>query len=63
MVSTLYSGVVALIGIWSDANGNIYSCEIGFHSIFKMTTAAVKTDFAGTRGTAGVAKEFSQSML
>jgi sugar lactone lactonase YvrE len=57
LVSTLYAGPVSPVGIWSDAKGNIYSCETGFHSVFKITSGGVKTDFAGTRGTAGVASE------
>jgi hypothetical protein len=57
VVSTLYSGPVSPVGIWSDAKGNIYGCETGFHSVFKITSGGVKTDFAGTRGTAGVASE------
>jgi sugar lactone lactonase YvrE len=57
MVSTLYSGEVSPVGIWADASGNIYGCETGFHTVFKLTSGGVKTDFAGTRGTAGVASE------
>jgi hypothetical protein len=57
VVATLYSGPVSPVGIWSDANGNIYGCETSFHSVFKITSGGVKTDFAGTRGTAGVASE------
>jgi sugar lactone lactonase YvrE len=57
VVSTLYSGPVSPVGIWSDANGIIYGCETGFHSVFKITSDGVKTDFAGTRGTAGVISE------
>jgi sugar lactone lactonase YvrE len=56
-VSTLYSGTVSPVGIWSDANGNIFGCETGFHSVFKITSGGVKTNFAGTHGTAGVASE------
>jgi hypothetical protein len=57
VVSTKYSGPVSPAGIWSDANGNIYGCETSFHSVFKITSGGVKTNFAGTRGTAGVASE------
>jgi hypothetical protein len=57
VVSTLYSGSIVPVGIWSDADGNIYGCEPDFHSVFKITSGGVKTDFAGTRGTAGVAAE------
>jgi hypothetical protein len=57
VVSTLYSGPISPAGLWSDANGNIYGCETGFHSVFKIASGGVKTDFAGTRGTAGVASE------
>jgi sugar lactone lactonase YvrE len=57
VVATLYSGPVSPVGIWSDAKGNIYGCETSFHSVFKITAGGVKTDFAGTRGTAGVASE------
>jgi sugar lactone lactonase YvrE len=57
VVATLYSGPVSPVGIWSDASGNIYGCETDLHSVFKVTSGAVKTDFAGTRGTAGVASE------
>jgi hypothetical protein len=56
-VSTLYSGSISQVGIWSDTNGNIFGCETGFHSVFKVTSGGVKTDFAGTRGTAGVTSE------
>jgi sugar lactone lactonase YvrE len=57
VVSTLFSGPVVPGSIWSDANGNIYGCENGFHAVFKITSGGVKTDFAGTRGTSGVALE------
>jgi hypothetical protein len=57
VVSTLYSGPVSPAGIWSDVTGNIYGCETGFHSVFRITSGGVKTDFAGTRGTAGVSSE------
>jgi sugar lactone lactonase YvrE len=57
VVSTLYSGPVSPVGIWSDTKGNIYGCETGFHSVFKITASGVKTDFAGAHGTAGVASE------
>jgi hypothetical protein len=57
VVSTKYSGPISPAGLWSDANGNIYGCETSFHSFFKLTSGGVKTDFAGTRGTAGVASE------
>jgi hypothetical protein len=57
VVSTVFSGSVVPGSIWSDTNGNIYGCENGFHSVFKITSGGVKTDFAGTRGTAGVASE------
>jgi sugar lactone lactonase YvrE len=57
VVATLYAGPVSSVGIWSDAKGNIYGCETSFHSVFKITAGGVKTDFAGTRGTAGVASE------
>jgi sugar lactone lactonase YvrE len=57
VVSTKFSGAISPAGLWSDANGNIYGCETSFHSVFKVTSGGVKTDFAGTRGTAGVASE------
>jgi sugar lactone lactonase YvrE len=57
VLTTIYSGPFAPTGIWSDADGNIYGCETAFHSVFKVTSGGVKTDFAGTRGTSGSATE------
>jgi sugar lactone lactonase YvrE len=56
-VSTIYSGAVAPAALWSDADGNIYGCEPDFHSVFKVDGGGNKFDFAGTRGTSGVATE------
>jgi sugar lactone lactonase YvrE len=56
-VLTIYSGSIAPAALWSDVYGNIYGCEPEFHSVFKITAGGSKTDFAGTRGTSGVATE------
>jgi hypothetical protein len=56
-VSTIYSGTIAPAALWSDAAGNIYGCEPDFHSVFKVDGGGNKSDFAGTRGTSGVATE------
>jgi sugar lactone lactonase YvrE len=57
VVITIYSGPFAPTGIWSDADGNIYGCETAFHSLFKITSSGLKTDFAGTHGLSGSATE------
>jgi hypothetical protein len=56
-VLTIYSGAIAPAALWSDADGNIYGCEPEFHSVFKVDAGGNKFDFAGTRGTSGVATE------
>jgi hypothetical protein len=63
VVTTIYSGSFAPSGIWSGADGNIYGCETAFHSIFKITSSGVKTDFAGPHGTSGSATEGDSALV
>jgi hypothetical protein len=49
--------------VWSGADGNIYGCETAFHSIFKITSSGVKTDFAGPHGTSGSATEEDSALV
>lgn len=41
------------IGIATDANGNVYECDLDNHTIRKITPAGVVTTFAGTTGVSG----------